>query len=344
MQSKYKCRRDNLKNRVSSKDVAKEAGVSQATVSYVLNNTKGISIKQETKDAVTAAAKKLNYHPNISAKGMKTKKAYSIGVMSDKDMSSYVFMSVLEGVRDYFSKKSYSITFCSNEYDDFTRSECINYYNSNRIDGVLLAYINIASSDIEYLTDNDIPFTIINPRIDYDTPNKVTISMESALIEGIAHLKSNGIREIGFMGSHAFNMSSNRYTAFIHSMNVNDLPVNENFIFHTKCGGSDFEAYLGERFPMGKHLPRGLICDSTNSAIYFLRYAYRQKLLLPEDIALISIGTSQFAPRSCPALSTVEAPLYETGAKSAEMLFNIINSLENVKPLVMNWIFINRET
>ena len=61
------------KNSVSSKDVAREAGVSQATVSYILNNVQNVKIKPETRQAVLDAVKKLNYHPNQIARGMKLK-------------------------------------------------------------------------------------------------------------------------------------------------------------------------------------------------------------------------------------------------------------------------------
>ena len=70
----------NEKKSISSRDVAKEAGVSQATVSYVLNDVKNVSIRPETRAAVLEAVKKLNYHPNEIARGMKLRKSMSIGV------------------------------------------------------------------------------------------------------------------------------------------------------------------------------------------------------------------------------------------------------------------------
>ena len=85
--------------KVSSKDVARLAGVSQATVSYVLNNTQGVKISDHTRQAVLAAAKKLNYIPNQCARGMRLKKAMSVAVVSDKDVSNTRFMSVLKDKR-----------------------------------------------------------------------------------------------------------------------------------------------------------------------------------------------------------------------------------------------------
>src|SRR5690554_7227430 len=88
------------KKRVSSKDVAKEAGVSQATVSYVLNNNKNIKIKPETRQAVLDAVKKLNYHPSLLARAMKLNKSMTVGVITDRNVTNYNFMRMLEGIKD----------------------------------------------------------------------------------------------------------------------------------------------------------------------------------------------------------------------------------------------------
>ena len=88
------------KKSVSSRDVAKEAGVSQATVSYVLNNVQNVKIKPETRKAVMEAAKRLNYHPNYIAKGMKLNKSMSIGVVTEKNVTNFYFMKALEGIKD----------------------------------------------------------------------------------------------------------------------------------------------------------------------------------------------------------------------------------------------------
>ena len=107
--------------RVSSIDVAREAGVSQATVSYVLNNVKGVKIKKETREAVIAAAKKLNYHPNLIARSMRLKKSMSIGIVSDKNVSNFMFMKTLEGIKDALLPRNYSIMMCfdkSHERED----------------------------------------------------------------------------------------------------------------------------------------------------------------------------------------------------------------------------------
>ena len=101
---------NNIK-RVSSKDVAKEAGVSQATVSYVMNNCQNVKIKPETKELVLNAAKKLNYHPNHIARGMKLNKSMAIGVVTNRNFTNLYFAKVLEGININLSEQNYAISF-----------------------------------------------------------------------------------------------------------------------------------------------------------------------------------------------------------------------------------------
>ena len=82
----------NKKKSISSRDVAREAGVSQATVSYILNDVKNVRIKPETRAAVLDAVKRLNYHPDEMARGMKLKKPMSIGVVTDRNVTNFYFM------------------------------------------------------------------------------------------------------------------------------------------------------------------------------------------------------------------------------------------------------------
>jgi len=174
---------------ISSRDVAKEAGVSQATVSYVLNNVPGIKIKPDTREAVLKAVKKLNYHPNLIARGMKLRKSMSIGVVTDKNYSSYVFMKALEGMKDVFSESNYSITLCLNKSVDINEEEYVRYYRSNRIDGVVFAFAQLSDENISCLVENNIPFVIIHTVIRNEAVHTVKTDLSIAMENAVQHLR-----------------------------------------------------------------------------------------------------------------------------------------------------------
>ena len=106
-----------MKKNVTAKDIAKLCGVSQATVSYVINNRQNQKISEETRRKVLDAVETLHYYPNASAKSMRTKNCTSIGIVCAKDYSRQAFLNAFTGISQYLSQIDYTITIF-NEIDD----------------------------------------------------------------------------------------------------------------------------------------------------------------------------------------------------------------------------------
>ena len=99
-----------MKKNVTAKDIAKLCGVSQATVSYVINNRQNQKISEETRRKVLDAVETLHYYPNASAKSMRTKNCTSIGIVCAKDYSRQAFLNAFTGISQYLSQIDYTIT------------------------------------------------------------------------------------------------------------------------------------------------------------------------------------------------------------------------------------------
>lgn len=110
-----------MKKNVTAKDIAKLCGVSQATVSYVINNRQNQKISEETRRKVLDAVEALHYYPNASAKSMRTKNCTSIGIVCAKDYSRQAFLNAFTGISQYLSQIDYTITIF-NEMDDIDSS------------------------------------------------------------------------------------------------------------------------------------------------------------------------------------------------------------------------------
>jgi LacI family transcriptional regulator len=333
----------NIK-RISSKDVAREAGVSQATVSYVLNNTKGIKVKPETREAVLKAAKKLNYHPNLIAKSMRLKKAMSIGIVSDKSILSFIFMNVLEGIKDALVDRNYSMVLCLNKSQDIDNAEHIKYFSSRRIDGVIFAYTNLSQEHIEYLNENNIPFVVINSNIREEMNHLVKTDMSEAIFEAVSYMKARSGDRIGYIGTSAGVNNSPRYQGYVNALSRCSIPYNENYILRVSENDDNMYEILDAYFEKLSEKPSAVICDKTVLAFNFIKYASRKGMKIPEDIAVVAIGTSNFSSYSNPSLSAVEAPLYDMGFTGCEMLFDIMNEKETEKVVVLEWKFVARDS
>jgi len=328
--------------RVSSIDVAREAGVSQATVSYVLNNVKGVKIKKETREAVIAAAKKLNYHPNLIARSMRLKKSMSIGIVSDKNVSNFMFMKTLEGIKDALLPRNYSIMMCFDKSHEIEDSEYIKYYSSNRIDGIIFAYANITDEQCAFLVENNIPFVIIHNNIKIDTNNIVRTDMVNAIIEGVKHFQSKGIDRIAYFGGGIGNLNDRRYNGYITAMERCGIPVEDNILLNTAGAEDDIEKCFESYFKGNKNIPGAAFCETTGIGFRFLRYAAKNGIKIPEDIAIIAIGVSMFSSMSYPSLSTIESPVYDMGYTGCEMLFDIMDGKVSNNVVVLEWKFTPR--
>ena len=151
-----------MKKMLLQKDIAKLCGVSQATVSYVINNRQNQKISEETRRKVLDAVEALHYYPNASAKSMRTKNCTSIGIVCAKDYSRQAFLNAFTGISQYLSQIDYTITIF-NEMDDISTDVSPDYvksYYSNVIDGLIF----ISNDDHAAFTkpdENHIPYVVI---------------------------------------------------------------------------------------------------------------------------------------------------------------------------------------
>jgi len=331
--------------RVSSKDVARESGVSQATVSYVLNNNPNVKIRPETRQNVLDTAKRLNYHVNYIARNMRLRKSTSIGIVTNTEMASHIFIRTLEGIKDSLIDRNYSLTICFGTPEDISDAEYIKYYYSNLIDGIIFVFCHLSQKDIEYLEENSIPYVMINASPTQEENFHIKTDFSVAMNEAIAGLKSSGIEDIGFLGHSAGLDGSVRYEAFLEAVVKNQISLDNIRAFKTRYNEKYLDDDIEDVLQGVKH-PQAMICETINAGFYFLRYVHRHNIQIPQDMSIITIGTTMFSERCYPALSAVEAPLYNMGRRGVDLLFQIMedDSKTLSDSIVLEWKFVKRES
>lgn len=328
---------------ISSKDVAREAGVSQATVSYVLNDVPGIKIKPETRQAVLEAAKRLNYLPNLSARSMRLKKSMSIAVVSEKNVSNYGFIKTLEGIKDAMIPRDYSITFSFSKLQDNETAQHVQYFMSNRIDGIIFVQANPSKEHCQYLAANHIPFVVIYPQSQEDDFHRIKSDMESAVQEALTELRSKHREAIGFFGNGIGNFEDRRYAAFHKTMEAMNFKLDPSLMVKMP-DSDDAEMAIADFFNNRSSLPDAIICEAPGIGFRLLRYLAKTGIRVPETLSVTAFGTSKFSPLTYPALSAIESPLYQMGYSAAEMLYNIMNGQPTDNLVVLKWQYVKRES
>ena len=331
------------KKSVSSRDVAREAGVSQATVSYILNNVKNIKIKPETRAAVIAAVKKLNYHPNEIARGMKLKKSMSIGVVTDRNVTNFYFMKTLEGIRDGLQKNNYSITLLFNKPEEAADAEYLQYYNSNRLDGIIFAFADMDPDMADYLTEKGIPFVLVDSIHSNRDVYEVCTDHLSHIPKVIEYFISKGVKRIGYAGPNPNRISDRRLEAFRRAILEYDLDMDENLIATSDFGDDKIFAATTKLLSCKKR-PEALLAGSPRFGIISVKCAQSLGIKVPEELKIIALGTSNFFNVTFPSLSAVELPLYDMGLKAAEKLIDLITGHEVEKLEILHSELIIRDS
>ncbi len=319
-----------MQRRITSKDVAKEAGVSRATVSYILNNVKGVRISDETRGRVLEVARKLGYHLDIHAQAMKTNRSMSIGVVSRRNVTESRFVNVLGGIKDVLMKEKYNILLCSDELDEMGYPEYYRLYQSKKIDGIIsISYqeqLNIEHADkrAELMLKERIPCVFA----DYHLKNPMVHSVDINYYHGgyiaARHLIEKGHREIAFMVP---NLDTEQERQRIQGVSkaVEEAENVKLTVYKLKNSSNDFENNIVEVL-MDRKKYSAIIVAWGLLASQTLYLANRMKINVPGEIAVISLAGDSSAIFTYPKLSTCELPLYELGVKSAQILVDDINS------------------
>lgn len=320
-----------MKRTITSEDVAKEAGVSRATVSYVLNNVKGVKIKPETRKRVLEAARKLNYYPNSIARALKTDRSMSVGVVSRRDIADDRFSKVLRGIKDSLKTNKYSITLCRYEKDINGNREYINYFLAKKIDGVILlsAEEELSQDIIQNLISYQVPTVLADYHDSNKDINSININYYHGGYTATHYLIEQGYENIlYFAPAIDIPQERERLKGVKTAIAESDNKINK---FKELIIGKDGAEYINSINTMLEE-SRGytaVIVSWINVAYKVLSEAIKININIPEDLAVISLAGTHYAELSYPRLTTCDLPLYDLGYRSGEVLIDTINNAES---------------
>jgi|GEM_PF-318336 len=190
-----------MRNNATIRDVAQLAGVSVATVSYVLNKTAGKSISDETTDRVIKAVEQLNYVSNSAARSLQTSRSGCVGIVFYQSFRLKRYSMILQGAMDSLADSGYNLMLCSNATENNGHSNIISNYLSRKIDGIIYisADSNILDSEIENMVIGQrIPFVAC----DVDANRQIScvnIDYFAGAYEAATNILKNGSNRIFYI-------------------------------------------------------------------------------------------------------------------------------------------------
>ncbi len=185
--------------KATSRDVAKLAGVSQTTVSFVINNTPNVSVSEETRKKVLYAARELNYVPNSFAKGLKTKKSKLIGLIVPTMINPFYPM-LAQKIQEYASAKGYSVLLCSTNRIPEKEQEYLELLVEKSVDGIIYTFTPHFLSKVTRLSQQ-IPIVLVGEKSDKINLNTISLNGFRSGQLVAQHLVELGHRKIAYIMS-----------------------------------------------------------------------------------------------------------------------------------------------
>jgi LacI family transcriptional regulator len=317
---------------ITIKDVAKHAGVSVTTASYVLNGIGNIS--EDTRKRVLESARELNYHPNAFARNLKKRKTLTIGVFITRFSGSF-YEEILEGIHDAVLKTDYELLVCP---ESRTKRRIL---TQRQVDGAIIFDSKIENDIILKLASKNFPIVVLDRLLKSDYVLPLLLDNQRGTKEAFYHLFEQGARRIYFVSGAADSFdNADRKKAFLEEAEKNNVAVKcfkGNF---TEISGYDAAQLIIEE----GDLPEAVYCANDQMAIGFIRAMKEHNLNAPDDIAVVGFDDIQIARYMRPSLSTIGASRLQWGATAAAQLIDFLENENPFKPIRIPTRFIQRES
>ncbi|MEQ8153982.1 MAG: LacI family DNA-binding transcriptional regulator [Clostridiaceae bacterium] len=307
----------------SIKDVAREAGVSIATVSRVLNDIDVVN--EETKKKVVDAIKKLGYRPNIVARSLKTQRTKTIGILVP-DISSQFYPEIVRGAEDVSNIYDYNVILCNSDFDGEKEKEYLRVLKEKMVDGVLYMSSSLQDDILELINELDLKTVLVETKDKEGTLPSVIIDNVKAAYDATKYLLDKGLKNIGYIGmkKEALNAWAIRYNGYEDALKEAGVEVDSELTYFKSLKASTGYEGVKEILASGKKL-EGLICGSDEVAMGAINALRDSGIKVPEDVKVIGFNNISAAELFYPKITTVAQPMYDMGSVAMRMLIKIIN-------------------
>lgn len=309
---------------VSSKDVAKLAGVSQATVSRVMNNPD--IVKQQTRAKVLKAMKQLNYKPNLIARSLITNSTRTIGLISGSLNDSF-FVETTDAIVHLATEHNYkTMVFFEGSAQP---KEILDIVIGNKVDGILMSNITLDDPLFKEIEDSQIPYLFFNrrPRVG---GNYVVLENIAAGEMITHHLLDLGHRRIAYL-SGGMNLSTfyERKLGFEQAMHSRKIPIDPSLISIINPIGDDVAKTTWQLMQM-QDPPTGIIYATDAMALIGIDTLLSMGYRIPEDVSIAGIDNIKAAEHHAIQLTTVSHQHFSMGEIAMETLIKIIEHKESL--------------
>jgi len=305
-------------------DVAREAGVSMATVSRVVNNNP--NVKPQTRKKVFEAIERLGYRPNAVARGLASKKTTTVGVVIP-DISNMLFSEVARGIEDIANMYHYNIILCNADKRKEKEIKVINTLLEKQVDGLLFMGGSVTDEHVQAFRTSSVPIVLCATRDETKQYPYVDIDHQQAAFDAVSALIEDGHRDIAMISGNLqdTNNGYSRYMGYKEALEANDLPFREEYV---RVGNYRYDSGIESMkyFLELEQRPSAVFAANDEMAVGAIHAIQDNGLRVPEDISVMSVDNSRIASMVRPQLSAIAQPMYDIGAVSMRLLTKLMKN------------------
>jgi LacI family transcriptional regulator len=304
-------------------DVAREANVSMATVSRVVNGNP--NVKPATRKKVLEVIDRLGYRPNAVARGLASKKTTTVGVIIP-DISNIFYAELARGIEDIATMYKYNIILSNSDQNTEKELHLLNTMLGKQVDGILFMGGHISPEHVQEFERSPVPIVLAGAVEETNQVPSVNIDYKAATYDAVKELLDKGHKRIGFV-SGPFHDTINmkfKLEGYREALGSAGVEFNDDFVIEGEYTyDSGLEAW--QKFAELDEKPTAIFVGNDETALGVVHGAQDNGVSIPDEVEIISFDNTRLALMVRPQLTSVVQPLYDIGAVAMRLLTKYMN-------------------
>ncbi|MFN8492840.1 MAG: LacI family DNA-binding transcriptional regulator [Caldilineaceae bacterium] len=314
--------------RVTHKDVAERAGVSVATVSYVLNNGPR-PVSSETRARVEEAVAELGYYPNELARSLRLQQSSTIGLILPSIINP-VFAEIARELESVCTQEGFLVLMCNSDRHHEREERFIQMLRAKQVDGVVVTPHCEPEALIEPLLQARIPVVVL----EHDLPDVHCIAIDELAGGRIAieYLLTLGHRRIGLIRRKPTSaLSRQRFLGYCQALTGAGIPYDPELVVECDAGHAAGAQAMQQLLALPEP-PTAIFTHNDVLAMGALHAIHQAGLKTPDDISVVGYDDITSAAYLSPPLTTVRSPKAQMGALAAQIILQLVQGKADLPP------------
>ena len=322
------------------KDVAREAGVSVATVSRTLNQAERVS--PEVRERVVLAAESLSYRPNAVARSLRARNTRTLGLVIPNIRNPF-FTQMARTIEDAARERGYSLVFGNTDENPKKEAEYLNVLLGKQVDGLIISPARATSPYLENIVRDGVPVVFLDRFVQGIEVPVVRTDGRRAVDELVEYLVELGHERLAIISGPVETVPGlERRDAFLNGAEKRNVPVAEERVevgdFRRESGAKAMRELLDLNEP-----PTAVFAANNLMALGALQVLKRTGVRMPDDISFASFDDVSWFELVNPPITAIAQPVWELGTAAAEMLPTLVEG-EEVDSVILEAELVVRES